>query len=533
MRRNNILIIAYVILLVSFSQRLSIASTFNVSTTQELRQALLDSATNGQADTVILAEGTYSTTDDGGGTFTFLDNENYDLTLQGSSAENVILSGDNTHQVLNINVINHSVLISLNNLSIINGYSTDSGGGLYTKENLTIQNCKISENMTFGVDHHGGGFYVEGGSVTILGSTISNNSASASSFFSNGGGFSVIWGQVNISDSTISNNLTNNGNGGGFFIDGGSVTITDSTISSNSAINNYYGGGFYTFGSATISNSIIDGNLAYYGGGFRAASVILAKSIIANNTATGSWQGSGGGFRSYGSTVVENSIISGNTANSPSDDSYGGGGFSSEGEVTLINSIIINNGINEGIYIHAENNKILNSVFINNGTNHIDGDIASTATVYNNYIDESKIGIPAFKKNNISSGDLNFVDQVNSDFHISENSVLIDAGTINVAAVSFPETDFDDYQRIWGTAIDIGPYEFIDDDYDGLQNYLEDAICTNPFDADTDDDGIMDGDEDCDNDGFTNAEEVQCGSDPGDPGSKCPRGLPFLMLLLD
>jgi hypothetical protein len=99
--------------------------------------------------------------------------------------------------------------------------------------------------------------------------------------------------------------------------------------------------------------------------------------------------------------------------------------------------------------------------------------------------------------------------------------------------VSFPETDFDDYQRIWGTAIDIGPYEFIDDDYDGLQNYLEDAICTNPFDADTDDDGIMDGDEDCDNDGFTNAEEVQCGSDPGDPGSKCPRGLPFLMLLLD
>ena len=42
------------------------AQTFNVSTTQELRQALLDAATNGQTDTIILADGTYATTDDGG-----------------------------------------------------------------------------------------------------------------------------------------------------------------------------------------------------------------------------------------------------------------------------------------------------------------------------------------------------------------------------------------------------------------------------------------------------------------------------------
>jgi len=512
-------------------------ATFNVSTTQELREALLNAAQNGQSDTIILANGTYATTDDGGGTFIFLDNENYDLTIKGSSAENVVLNGGDVHQVIKINVVGYDVLITLDSLSIINGYSANSGGGgFYTKENLLIQNCQILENNSYGVDHYGGGFYVEGGSVTITGSNISNNSASASSFYNYGGGFCVfgVGGQVNITDSTISNNSTVNGHGGGFFIDMGQLTITDSIISSNSASNNYYGGGFYTFGDATISNSIIEGNKAYYGGGFLAGGeLIVINSTIANNIADGTWQGSGGGFRSYGKTVIKNSIISDNSVNGPSDDNYGGGGFSSEGEVTLINSIIINNGIDEGIYLYAEKNKILNSVFLNNGTNHINGDIASTVTVYNNYLDESKIGIPAFKQNNINSGNLNFANQARGDFHIGAYSVLIDAGTIDVAGVSFPETDFDGYERIWGTAIDIGPFEFIDDDYDGLQNYLEDKICTDPFDADSDDDGIMDGDEDCDNDGFTNAEEVQCGSDPGNPGSKCVRMLPFLMLLLD
>ena len=58
-------------------------------------------------------------------------------------------------------------------------------------------------------------------------------------------------------------------------------------------------------------------------------------------------------------------------------------------------------------------------------------------------------------------------------------------------------------------------------------------ICTDPYNADTDDDGIMDGDEDCDGDRFTNLEEVKCGSDPGDPNSRCSISLPFLMLLLD
>jgi heat shock protein beta len=73
-----------------------------------------------------------------------------------------------------------------------------------------------------------------------------------------------------------------------------------------------------------------------------------------------------------------------------------------------------------------------------------------------------------------------------------------------------------------------------DDDKDGLNDEIEVSILgTDPTLADTDGNGITDGDEDSDGDGFSNAEEVRCSSAPGNPGSKCVRMLPFLMLLLD
>ena len=50
---------------------------------------------------------------------------------------------------------------------------------------------------------------------------------------------------------------------------------------------------------------------------------------------------------------------------------------------------------------------------------------------------------------------------------------------------------------------------------------------------DTDYNGISDGNEDTDGDGFTNVEEIKCGSYPADPNSKCPKGLPWLIILLE
>jgi hypothetical protein len=61
-----------------------------------------------------------------------------------------------------------------------------------------------------------------------------------------------------------------------------------------------------------------------------------------------------------------------------------------------------------------------------------------------------------------------------------------------------------------------------DTDNDGLNDGLEvNTLGTDPTLTDSDGDGTPDGDEDHDGDGFTNAEEVQCSSDPGNPSSKC------------
>ena len=80
-----------------------------------------------------------------------------------------------------------------------------------------------------------------------------------------------------------------------------------------------------------------------------------------------------------------------------------------------------------------------------------------------------------------------------------------------------------------------GPNWDADPDADGLVNLL---------DPDSDNDGLNDGVEvilfgtnpslaDTDGNGFTDAEEIQCDSDPLDPNSRCNRLLPWLMLLLE
>lgn len=106
-----------------------------------------------------------------------------------------------------------------------------------------------------------------------------------------------------------------------------------------------------------------------------------------------------------------------------------------------------------------------------------------------------------------------------------------------------------------GDACDSGS----DSDEDGLSDAEEYALGTDPNNADSDGDGVNDLDDNCrfvanadqldanadglgnacdsasdvDNDGLSDAEEFECGSDPLDGDSVCSKGMPWLMLLLD
>ncbi len=60
--------------------------------------------------------------------------------------------------------------------------------------------------------------------------------------------------------------------------------------------------------------------------------------------------------------------------------------------------------------------------------------------------------------------------------------------------------------------------DIVDSDGDGLGDDAEGPCNTDPYNADSDADGVLDGDEDLDGDGFTTGDEVAFGSDCADAG---------------
>ena len=380
------------------------AQTFNVSTTPELRTALETAATNGEDDTIVLADGTYKTTDDGGGTFIYLSNEANLLTLIGSNSENVILSGDSQYQIFN-HISTVSAPMQLEKLSFVNGYSSSQdGGGVFTDYSIKIIDCNFTgNNATFDASpfNDGGAFYSSGKSATIdiENSTFTQNNAYSGGAFSN-----YAYSSVSVKNSLFTNN-SSKGNGGAINSANSNVNIENTIFKYNTASNGS-GGAVYTYSSVRL-------------------------------------------------TKITNSIFHHNSANS----NYGIGSVKAV-YMKLSNSLFYSNsaGISYG---DGDDSIISNSIFIDNNNIDIDSYYASTiVTVNNNYIDENNIHISSFKSGNIFDGvTLGFVDEANGDYNLTASSDLVDAGT-PTPSITLPDTDLGGNARLVGGAVDIGPYEF-------------------------------------------------------------------------
>ena len=104
-----------------------------------------------------------------------------------------------------------------------NGWS-NTGVRLFYVENgngLTIENI-ILTNGEVGASNHGGGFYINGGSISLSNSVVSGNTAHY------GGGFYIKGGSISLSNCVVSDNRSNFG--GGFNIPGGSIRIKDKGV---------------------------------------------------------------------------------------------------------------------------------------------------------------------------------------------------------------------------------------------------------------------------------------------------------------
>ncbi|MEZ5944590.1 MAG: hypothetical protein R3C18_24650 [Planctomycetaceae bacterium] len=256
-----------------------------------------------------------------------------------------------------LHVSGNSSFIFINGGEVTNNTAAREGGGLWNQAGSTMfvrSGALVSGNTASGnaADDGGGGIFNNGGTLTVLGATVSNNTATGAA--GSGGGIFSTAGQVRVDQSTVSGNtavragggveivtgifssvgtdftgnnalgsMTVPGNGGAMHVTGlATVTLTGGTVSGNTAA--LEGGGLWnSTGRMNVNNVLVDGNTASGdaaddgGGGIfnNGGRLAVTGSTLSNNIADGA-SGSGGGiFSTAGLVTVKDSTLSGNVAN--------------------------------------------------------------------------------------------------------------------------------------------------------------------------------------------------------------------------
>jgi CSLREA domain-containing protein len=267
-------------------------------------------------------------------------------------------------------------IVRLQDLRVLDNYAGTAGGGIYSGEplelvcpepcaaavpRLEIINSIISGNLTGG---EGGGVYVQFGTLSITGGTISNNTAGNGGGVFNAGELSEIGvpSHATLTGVNISENIALGAGGGLYGSHEAVVTISNSTFSENTAFD--YGGGLAVVSksSLSITGGSFTGNIAVGEGGGISTGVEGSVSIdgteFIGNRAGETLpslevpgeivEGEGGGGGLYiggsGTGIVTNALFAENHAHSD------GGGISigNHGTVEITNTIVRDNESESG-----------------------------------------------------------------------------------------------------------------------------------------------------------------------------------------
>ena len=212
-------------------------------------------------------------------------------------------------------------------VQVIGNTAVYNGAGIYTKGNLTMEKCTITDNKTTSASTNtgGGGVYVESGIVEIKDETkIYHNYTSAS-----GGGIWINNGTLILKDNAEVIGNTAQKNGGGIALDkGGTLTLSSGKISGNTA--QKYGGGICIGTDANTNDN--------------TGTVTMSGGEVSNNTAS---EKSGGGVAVlHGTFTMSNGKVSGNTAKETGGGIYGMNFNSAKGEITVSGGEISGNTAN-------------------------------------------------------------------------------------------------------------------------------------------------------------------------------------------
>ncbi|HKP03939.1 MAG TPA: choice-of-anchor Q domain-containing protein, partial [Chthoniobacterales bacterium] len=197
-----------------------------------------------------------------------------------------------------------SATVSMSDSSVVDNVAGHSGGGIANEgsgASMTLTKCIIENNRSGSNDPSPvgmGGGISNSGTLTLVGSTISNNQC-----FAQGGGiFSS--GTLGINSSTVNGNIVNGSTGGvgsgdgGGLLSSGALTLVNSTVSNNSATNR--GGGIH--GGGVITNSTISDNAAANAGGgiFANRPVGIGNTILRAGASGATIAGNPGAVTSLG-----------------------------------------------------------------------------------------------------------------------------------------------------------------------------------------------------------------------------------------
>ncbi|WP_197996272.1 choice-of-anchor Q domain-containing protein [Gimesia panareensis] len=277
-----------------------------------------------------------------------------DLTITGLGADQLTLDGDGNSRIFDIDdsLAETKIAVKMSGLALVNG-SADDGGAILNYENLTVIDCVFSgndaSNSQFFDDttYRGGAIHNAGGSLTVDGTLLNENSANY------GAGIYSIYGTVTVTNSTFKTNsvATSLGDGGGIYICNGNLTVSHSAFEDNSAEQGagvYFNGGDIPGGpipslEMNISDSTFTRNTGEDGGGIYFESpyqsddhvATLANCSFSENVISGN--GAGVLFQK-GQASVSGSTFSGNIS-----DRLGGGISNIWTTLTIDNSTFDNN----------------------------------------------------------------------------------------------------------------------------------------------------------------------------------------------
>lgn len=249
------------------------------------------------------------------------------LTIDGGHGTDSIPGTGDGFRLLNVTDNNASNLLNveISGLTVTGGDVSGAGGGIASRENLTLLEVAVVDNATGpGIDGAAGGAGQDGGDGSRGG---------------DGGGVFSSGGNLTIIRSTISGNATGRGGNGGQGGDGADGANGEHGGDGGHGESGGYGGGIFTDGgNLMILSSTISGNRTGNGGasgnGGRGGEADFGGiSGNGGRGGDGGYGGNGGGiYSSVGELTISGSTISGNSTGSGSSGGTGGeGGFGASG----------------------------------------------------------------------------------------------------------------------------------------------------------------------------------------------------------